>query len=225
MIAGKSRRSLKILLKIVIYRTLNEHHLNSSVTEFVLTHDASGQAGGWCPRSGKREFGSKNDGYHFFSILFPLMLPIGLEASPGEGTRHTTCRGMDLHFRDDKVLGTVNGHPLWAIYNCGADIVGTLDIGGTYHDLALTYHRDGDQLITGTFSTMTLTMGNIEKTGTGSCTMSRPAKPRFASPSAMINRKTGTPRIQLSRVVLVKTTRSGWSWMAGFAPLLPRVSP
>lgn len=102
-----------------------------------------------------------------FLLCFLLLLPLGLQASPGEGTRHITGNGMDLYFMDDKVFGTVNGHPLWAIYNCGADIAGTIDIGGTYHDLAFAYHRDGDQLITGTFGTLSLIMGKIEKTAAG----------------------------------------------------------
>jgi len=96
-----------------------------------------------------------------------LLLPTSLMASPGEGTRHITGSGMDLYFMDDKVFGTANDHPLWAIYNCGSDIAGTIDIGGTYHELAFAYHRDGDQLITGTFGTVTMTMGNIEKTAAG----------------------------------------------------------
>jgi len=100
-----------------------------------------------------------------FCVL--LILPIGLEASPGEGTRHITGSGMDLYFMDDKVFGTANGHPLWAIYNCGSDIAGLIDIGGSYYNLAFAYHRDGAQLITGTFGTMTLTMENIEKTAAG----------------------------------------------------------
>jgi hypothetical protein len=102
-----------------------------------------------------------------FLLCFFLLLPIGLKASPGEGTRHITGSGMDLYFMDDKVFGTANGHPLWAIYNCGADIAGAIDIGGTTYALAFAYHRDGDQLITGTFGTMTLAMGNIEKTADG----------------------------------------------------------
>jgi len=102
----------------------------------------------------------------FLAGIF-LLLPAGLAASPGEGTRHIAGSGMDLYFMDDKVFGTANGHPLWAIYNCGADIVGAIDIKGTYHDLNFSYHRDGDQLITGTFGAMPLAMGKIEKTGGG----------------------------------------------------------
>ena len=96
-----------------------------------------------------------------------LFLPAGLAASPGEGTRHITGNQMDLYFMDDKVFGTAEGHPLWAIYNCGADIAGAIDIGGTYHDLAFTYHRDGDRLITGTFGNLAMSMGKIERTKEG----------------------------------------------------------
>ena len=102
----------------------------------------------------------------FMAGIF-LLLPAGLFASQGEGTRHISGSGMDLYFMDDKVFGTANGHPLWAIYNCGADIVGAIDIKDTYHDLNFSYHRDGDQLITGTFGAMPLAMGKIEKTGGG----------------------------------------------------------
>ena len=102
-----------------------------------------------------------------FLLCLLVFFPINLEASPGEGTRHITGSGMDLYFMDDKVFGTANGHPLWAIYNCGSDIAGTIDISGTYHDLTFAYHRDGDQLISGTFGTMPLAMGNIEKTAAG----------------------------------------------------------
>ena len=102
----------------------------------------------------------------FLAGIF-LLLPVGLAASPGEGTRHIAGSGMDLYFMDDKVFGTANGHPLWAIYNCGADIVGSIDIKGSYHDLNFSYHRDGDQLITGTFGTIHLAMGKIEKTAGG----------------------------------------------------------
>jgi hypothetical protein len=102
-----------------------------------------------------------------FLLCLMLFLPISLKASPGEGTRHITGSGMDLYFMDDKVFGTANGHPLWAIYNCGSDIAGAIDIEGTYHNLAFAYHRDGDRLISGTFGMMPLAMGNIEKTADG----------------------------------------------------------
>jgi hypothetical protein len=103
----------------------------------------------------------------FFVLCFLLLLPISLDASPGEGTRHIAGSGLDLYFMDGKVFGTANGHPLWAVYNCGTDIVGAIDIKGTYHDLNFSYHRDGDQLITGTFGAMPLAMEKIEKTAAG----------------------------------------------------------
>ena len=102
-----------------------------------------------------------------FLLCLMLFIPIGLEASPGEGTRHITGSGMDLYFMDDKVFGTANAHPLWAIYNCGSDIAGAIDIGGTYHELTFAYHRDGDQLITGTFGGLSMAMRGIEKTADG----------------------------------------------------------
>jgi hypothetical protein len=96
-----------------------------------------------------------------------LLLPASLSASPGEGTRHITGNRMDLYFMDDKVFGTADGHPLWAVYNCGSDIAGRIDIDGVYHELAFAYHRDGDRLITGTFGELALSMGTIEKTAGG----------------------------------------------------------
>ena len=102
-----------------------------------------------------------------FLLSLILFLPISLGASQGEGTRHITGSGMDLYFMDDTVFGTANEHPLWAIYNCGSDIAGAIDIGGTFHELAFAYHRDGDQLITGTFGGMSMTMDRIEKTTAG----------------------------------------------------------
>jgi len=42
-----------------------------------------------------------------------------------------------------------NGHPLWAIYNCGSDINGEIDIDGTYHYFAFKYRRQVDRIITG----------------------------------------------------------------------------
>jgi len=92
-----------------------------------------------------------------------MLMPAGAAASQGEGTRHITGSGMDLFFMDDKVFGTAGGHPLWAIYNCGSDIAGKIDIGGAYRDLNFTYHREGEDLITGTFGDLKLSMGRIEK--------------------------------------------------------------
>lgn len=97
------------------------------------------------------------------AALLACLAPAGAPASPGEGTRHITGSGMDLYFMDDKVFGTAGGHPLWARYNCGSDIAGKIDIGGAYHDLAFTYHREGEALITGTFGQLRLSMGRIEK--------------------------------------------------------------
>jgi len=42
-------------------------------------------------------------------------------------------------------------HPLWAIYNCGSDINGEIDIYGTYHYFTFKYHRQADRIITGKF--------------------------------------------------------------------------
>lgn len=84
-----------------------------------------------------------------------------------EGTRHITGNGMDLYFMNDKVFGAAGGHPLWAIYNCGSDINGEIDIKGVYHKLSLVYQREGEQLITGTFGPIEMAMGKIGKTAEG----------------------------------------------------------
>jgi hypothetical protein len=99
--------------------------------------------------------------------LFLLLATIGAAASPGEGTRRITGSGVELFFMDDKLFGTANGHPLWAIYNCGADISGKIDIDGTYHDLDFAYHREGDRLITGAFGKLDLSMGRVTRTSAG----------------------------------------------------------
>ena len=99
----------------------------------------------------------------FILIGVLLCTPTLLAASSAEGTRRIAGSGMDLFFMDDKLFGTVYGHPLWAIYNCGADITGKIDLGGGYHDLVFTYHGEGDHLISGTFGALRLTMGRIEK--------------------------------------------------------------
>jgi len=101
-----------------------------------------------------------------------------------EGTRHITGTGMNVYFMNDKVFGTAgrpveaendrtfprktgNGHPLWAIYNCGSDIKGEIDIDGTYHYFSFKYHRQADRIIRGKFGPLKMSLGKIEKTNTG----------------------------------------------------------
>ena len=94
--------------------------------------------------------------------LLLLMAP-RLALSNGEGTRHITGEGVDLYFMQDKLFGSVGGHPLWAIYRCGSEIRGEVDIGGTYHKLSFRYHREGDRIITGVFGSTPMALGKIEK--------------------------------------------------------------
>jgi hypothetical protein len=80
-----------------------------------------------------------------------------------EGTRHITGPNADMYFMNDKVFGTAGGHPLWAIYNCGSDIKGEMDLGGKYTSFAFTYLGEGDRKITGTFGTTAMALGAIDK--------------------------------------------------------------
>ena len=88
-------------------------------------------------------------------------------AAEEEGTRHITGQGLDMFFMNDKVFGTVEGNPLWAIYNCGSDIKGEMDVDGTYKPFAFKYTTGGDKKITGTFGSREMALGEIEKTDGG----------------------------------------------------------
>ena len=85
----------------------------------------------------------------------------------GEGTRHITGENIDVYFMNDKLFGHVKDHPLWAIYNCGSDIKGEIDVNGTYRRFDLQYHRDGDRKITGSFGPEKVAIGTITKTKHG----------------------------------------------------------
>lgn len=84
-----------------------------------------------------------------------------------EGTRHITGKDIDIYFMNDKLFGHIKKHPLWAIYNCGSDIKGEIDVNGTYHGFDFLYHRGADKIITGTFGSQEISMGNISKTELG----------------------------------------------------------
>lgn len=88
-------------------------------------------------------------------------------ASEEEGTRHITGPGLDMFFMNDKVFGTVDGKPLWAIYNCGSDIKGEMDVAGAYKTFAFEYTSGGDKKITGTFGKQEMSLGDIDKTDGG----------------------------------------------------------
>ncbi len=81
----------------------------------------------------------------------------------GEGTRHITGSGINVYFMNDKVFGTVNGQPVWAIYNCGSDINGEIDIRGKFHTFEFVYHPKGDRVITGNFGPKSVALGRIER--------------------------------------------------------------
>ena len=60
-------------------------------------------------------------------FLVALLLPT-VAFGMKEGTRHITGNETDLYFMNDKVFGVVQNRPLWAIYNCGSDIEGEIDV-------------------------------------------------------------------------------------------------
>jgi hypothetical protein len=84
-----------------------------------------------------------------------------------EGTRHIVGGDVDMFFMNDKVFGTAAGHPLWAIYNCGSDIKGEMDVGGAYHKFAFEYRKEGDRKIVGTFGDKEMSLGDVDKTDDG----------------------------------------------------------
>jgi hypothetical protein len=102
------------------------------------------------------------------AVLGVLLLLGSLGAlAAEEGTRHIEGDGVDMFFMNDKVFGTVAGHPLWAIYNCGSDIKGEMDVEGTYHAFTFEYQKEGDRKIVGTFGAKEMSLGEVEKTDDG----------------------------------------------------------
>jgi hypothetical protein len=90
-----------------------------------------------------------------------------LLAEEGEGTRHITGPGLDMYFMNDKVFGTAGGHPLWAMYTCGKEIKGEMDVAGAYRAFDFTYLQEGDRTITGTFASTAMALGAIDKQDNG----------------------------------------------------------
>jgi hypothetical protein len=84
-----------------------------------------------------------------------------------EGTRHIVGDDVDMFFMNDKVFGTVGGHPLWAIYNCGSDIKGEMDVEGKYQTFAFEYAKEGDRKIVGTFGSREMSLGDVDKSEDG----------------------------------------------------------
>ena len=102
----------------------------------------------------------------FVLFLAAIIIPtvaIGME----EGTRHITGKETDLYFMNDKVFGVVQSRPLWAIYNCGSDIEGEIDIGGSYQRFNFQFRNEGAQRITGSFGSLKMALGKIERKGKG----------------------------------------------------------
>ena len=99
-------------------------------------------------------------------FLVALLLPT-VAFGMKEGTRHITGNETDLNFMNDKVFGVVQNRPLWAIYNCGSDIESEIDVGGAYQRFHFQYHHDGAQPITGSFGSLKMALGKIERKGKG----------------------------------------------------------
>lgn len=93
--------------------------------------------------------------------------PPGVVVASEEGTRHITGDNVDVYFMNDKLFGRIGQNPLWAIYNCGTDIKGQIDLDGTYHEFQMVYHRTGNRKITGNFGTHFIAMGDIKRTESG----------------------------------------------------------
>jgi hypothetical protein len=104
---------------------------------------------------------------HCLARLLAVLIVATVGLAADEGTRHITGDGADMYFMNDKVFGTVDDHPLWAIYNCGTDIKGQMDVGGTYHDFSFVYHKEGERKITGTFGDHEMALGAVEKQESG----------------------------------------------------------
>jgi len=95
-------------------------------------------------------------------LLFFLAVPFTVLAIQ-EGTRTITGDGIDMYFMNDKVFGSIASHPLWAIYNCGSDIKGEIDIDGKYHKFSFYYQREGEPIIKGSFGSLEMALTKIEK--------------------------------------------------------------
>jgi hypothetical protein len=99
-------------------------------------------------------------------VLLALLIPtvaVGMK----EGTRHIIGKGTDLYFMNDKVFGVVQNRPLWAIYNCGSDIEGEIDIGESYQRFQFQFQNEGARRITGSFGSLEMALGKIERKGKG----------------------------------------------------------
>jgi hypothetical protein len=103
------------------------------------------------------------------ALALTLILAIGsvVALAEDEGTRHIVGDDVDMFFMNDKVFGTVEGRPLWAIYNCGSDIKGEIDVGGTYHKFSFEFGKEGERKIVGTFGAKEMSLGDVEKTDDG----------------------------------------------------------
>lgn len=96
-------------------------------------------------------------------VLLLTVLFSQVSRASGEGTRHIAGSGVNIYFMNDKVFGAVNGQPVWAVYNCGSDITGEIDIRGEYHTFEFAYHQKGDRVITGKFGTLSVALGRVDR--------------------------------------------------------------
>lgn len=96
-------------------------------------------------------------------VYFIMFFNIVAGIASGEGTRHIEGDNVNLYFMNDKVFGTIETHPLWAVYNCGTDIKGEMDINGKFCPFEFKYHNTGENVVTGLFGQSKMTLKKIEK--------------------------------------------------------------
>jgi len=100
------------------------------------------------------------------ALCFILFCHTFVGAALGEGTRHIKGKNVNLYFMNDKVFGTIENNPLWAIYHCGEDIKGEMDINGKFHAFNFIYHSKAEQVVSGAFGQSKMILEKIEKNNT-----------------------------------------------------------
>jgi len=94
-------------------------------------------------------------------VLIVAFVTLAPATAEEEGTRHIVGDGVDLYFMNEMVFGTVDGSPLWAIYNCGSDIQGKIDVAGKYRPFEFRYQKE-DPKIVGSFGRHGVAVDEIE---------------------------------------------------------------
>ncbi len=102
----------------------------------------------------------------FSALCLIVFYNIFVGVALGEGTRHIKGKNVNLYFMNDKVFGAVGNNPLWAIYNCGNDIKGEMDINGKFYSFNFKYHSNDENIVTGAFGPSKMTLKKIEKSDT-----------------------------------------------------------